>query len=333
MWLWALWLGPALLAGASSSPVALAPPLGLPQFVWPADNSYTAEKAELGRILFFDGRLSSNGAVSCAFCHVPSHAFSGPTRLSIGVDGQPTGRHTPTLINRDWGKSEFWDGRASTLEAQAIIPITNPHEMGMTADDVVARLKQISGYAALFKSAFGDGQITFGHVTQALATFQRTIVSGNSAFDRYAAGEKSALSKEAKAGYDFFEGKGECAECHKGPNFSDEKFANLGIGMNAPHPDAGRGEVTEKKSDFGRFKVPTLRDLASRGPYMHDGSLPTLGDVLDFYSRGGLPNRNVDERLLKFYMDDKTKRELLAFLDSLNGEGWQKISPPSDFPQ
>ncbi len=304
---WALWIGSALLTAAVPYSGVLAPPLGLPQYVWPADNPYTPEKAELGRILFFDGRLSSNGAVSCAFCHVPSHAFSGPTALSIGVDGQPTGRHTPTLINRDWGKSEFWDGRALSLEAQAIIPITNPHEMGMTADGVVARLTHIAGYTPLFKSAFGDGQITFARVAQALATFQRTIVSGNSAFDRYAAGDKSALSKEAKAGYDFFQGKGECAECHKGPNFSDEKFANLGIGMDATHPDAGRGEVTKKKSDFGRFKTPTLRDLGSRGPYMHDGSLKTLGDVLDFYSRGGLPNPNVDERLLKFYMDDEDK--------------------------
>jgi cytochrome c peroxidase len=219
------------------------------------------------------------------------------------------------------------------LESQAIIPITNPHEMAMTADGVVARLMRITGYAGLFRSAFGDSRITFLRVAQALATFQRTIVSGNSAFDRYAAGDKSALSKEAKAGYDFFEGKGECAECHKGPNFSDEKFSNLGVGMDAPHPDPGRSEVTKKRSDFGKFKVPTLRDLGSRGPYMHDGSIKTLGEVLDFYARAGLSNPNVDERLLKFYMDAKTKAQLLAFLDSLNGEGWQTITSPSTFPQ
>jgi cytochrome c peroxidase len=318
-------------AGAQSEVPTL--PLGLPKFIWPVDNPYTAAKTELGRILFFDARLSSNNVVSCAFCHVPSHAFSGPVPLSPGVDDQPTGRHTPTLINRDWGKSEFWDGRASSLEAQAIIPITNPHEMGMTADGVVTRLAQIRGYAPLFKAAFGDEQITFGRVAQGLATFQRTIVSGNSAFDRYMAGDKSALSKEAKAGFDFFNGKGECAECHKGPNFTDEKYANLGIGMDAPHPDPGRGFVTKKKSDFGKFKTPTLRDLAHRGPYMHDGSIKTLADVLDFYSRGGLPNPNVDERLLKFYMDERTKRGLLAFLDSLNGEGWQHIQAPVTFPQ
>jgi cytochrome c peroxidase len=321
----------AALAAAQS--IAPVPPLGLPPFVWPVDNPYSPAKAELGRILFFDGRLSSNGTVSCAFCHVPAHAFSGTTAFSLGVDGQPTGRHTPTLINRAWGKSEFWDGRSPTSEAQVIIPVTNPHEMGMTADGVVAKLSEIKGYAPLFEAAFGDPQITFARVAQALATFQRMIVSGNSAYDRYAAGDKPALSKQAKAGLDFFNGKGECAECHTGPNFTDEKFANLGVGMAAAHPDPGREAVTHKKSDFGRFKVPTLRDLGRRGPFMHDGSLQTLGDVLDFYARGGIPNPHVDDRLLKFYMDEETRRDLLVFLDSLNGEGWQKIAPPTVLPQ
>ncbi len=321
------------LAEVLAQAVAPVPPLGLPPFVWPVDDPYSPAKVELGRMLFFDGRLSSNNVVSCAFCHTPGHAFSGATALSPGVDGQLTGRHTPTLINRDWGKSEFWDGRSRTSEEQAIIPVTNPHEMGMSADRVVARLSQIAGYGPLFQAAFGDAQVTFARVAQALATFQRTIVSGNSAYDRYAAGDKSALNKEAKAGFDFFNGKGECAECHNGPNFSDEKFANLGVGMAAPHPDPGRAVVTKKKSDFGKFKVPTLRDLASRGPYMHDGSLKTLGDVLDFYARGGLPNPHVDDRLLRFYMDEQTKRNLLAFLNSLNGEGWQNIKAPAAFPQ
>jgi cytochrome c peroxidase len=326
MWL----LSMAFAAGQTHAP---DPPFGLPALLWPIDNPYTPAKAELGRILFFDGRLSLNNVVSCAFCHVPAHAFSGPAALSTGVDGQPTGRHTPTLINRGWGKSEFWDGRAVSVETQAIIPISNPHEMGMTADGVVAKLSQIKGYTPLFEAAFGDSQITFARAAQALATFERTIVSGNSAYDRYAAGDKSALSKDAKAGFDFFNGKGECSECHNGPNFSDEKFANLGIGMDAAYPDPGREAVTGKKSDFGKFKVPSLRDLASRGPYMHNGSLKTLADVLDFYSRAGLPNPHVDDRLLKFYMDADTKRNLLAFLDSLNGEGWQNIQAPAAFPR
>ncbi len=312
---------------------AATPPLGLPRIVWPADDGYTPEKAELGRILFFDGRLSSNDLVSCAFCHVPEHAFSGPTAFAIGVDGQHLKRHAPTLINRAWGKAEFWDGRAATLEAQAMMPVMNEHEMGMTEAGLVAKVSKISGYEPLFEKAFGDGQITAVRIGQALATFERTIVSGNSAYDRFVAGDRSALSKEAKAGMEFFNGKGECAECHNGPNFSDEKFANLGVGMADANPDGGRSEITGKKSDYGKFKVPTLRDLAHRGPYMHDGSLKTLGDVLDFYARGGLQNPHVDERLLKFYMDAQTKQDLLAYLDSLNGAGWQNIKPPDSFPQ
>ncbi len=308
-------------------------PLGLPKVEWPEDNPYSPARAELGRILFFDGRLSSNGRISCAFCHQPEHAFSATTPLSFGVDDQPTGRHTPTLINRAWGRSEFWDGRAPTLEAQVIIPVTHPHEMGMTADKVVATLEGIKGYAPLFSAAFGDRAINFTRVSQALATFERMIVSGNSAYDRYVAGDKSALTKEQKSGMSFFNGKGECAECHNGPNFSDEKFANLGLGMAAPHPDPGREEVTKKHGDFGKFKVPTLRDLAHRGPYMHDGSVKTLGEVLDFYAGGGLPNPHVDTRLIKFYLDGETKRDLLSFLDALNGEGWQNIQAPQSFPQ
>ena len=221
-------------------------PAGLPPLVWPQDDPYSPAKVELGRMLFFDGRLSANGKVPCAFCHKSEHAFSDISPLSLGVDGQPTGRHAPTLLNRAWGKSEFWDGRAPTLESQAIIPVTNPHEMGMTADRVVQVLQSIEGYAPLFTAAFGDTSITFERISQALATFERTIVSGNSAYDRYVAGDKTALTKEQKDGLNFFNGKGECAECHKPPLFTDEKFANLGVGAAKPSPDPGREEVTKK---------------------------------------------------------------------------------------
>jgi cytochrome c peroxidase len=289
-------------------------------------------------MLFFDGRLSRNGVVSCAFCHKPGHAFSGDTALSSGVDGEQTGRHTPTLINRAWGKSQFWDGRAPTLEAQVIIPLTNPHEMGMTVDRATQAIRSINGYAPLFAAAFGDNNVTFERIAKALATFERTIVSGNSPYDRFAAGDKSALTKEQKAGLSFFNGKGECAECHKPPLFTDETFANLGVGATRADPDPGREEVTKKRRDEGKFKVPSLRDLSSRGPFMHDGSLQTLGDVLDFYAKGGVPNPHLDTRLLKFYMDAATRRNLLAFLnalngDALNGESWQRIQPPERLPQ
>jgi len=307
-------------------------PLGLPPIAWPEDNPYSPARVELGKILFFDGRLSRNGVVSCAFCHEPAHAFAAGTPLSRGVNGKLGVRHAPTLVNRAWGKSQFWDGRAPTLESQVIVPVTNPDEMGMTPEAVVQKLRDINGYAPLFAAAFGDSTITFERIAKAITTFERTILSGNSAYDRYLAGDKSALTKQQKDGLDFFNKKGECAECHSGPNFTTEKFANLGVGMDQVNPDPGREAVTKKRGDFGKFKVPTLRDLANRAPYMHDGSIKTLGEVLDLYAKGGLPNPHLDTRLTPFYMDEQTKQDLLAFLAALNGEGWQKITPPVVFP-
>jgi cytochrome c peroxidase len=326
---------PALLADRQAQPSApeWPLPLGLHAIPWPDDNPYSPARAELGRILFFDGRLSSNGIISCAFCHEPGHAFSGSTAFSKGVTGEPDPRHTPTLINRAWGKSQFWDGRAPTLESQVIVPVTNPIEMGMTVDRVVQTVQGIKGYSPLFAAAFGDSTINFDRMAKAIATFERTLVSGNSPYDRYLAGDRSALTKSQKAGLDFFNRKGECAECHTGPNFTTEKFANLGIGMDLENPDPGREVLTKRRGDFGRFKIPTLRDLAHRGPYMHDGRFKTLGEVLDLYAKGGLPNPHLDTRLTPFYLDEQTKQDLLAFLDSLNGEGWERIRPPSAFPQ
>jgi len=313
--------------------VNFPPPPGLPPIPWPEDNPYSPARAELGKLLFFDGRLSANGVVSCAFCHEPDHAFAGSTPLSKGVTGKPRVRHVPTLVNRAWGKSQFWDGRTPTLESQVIFPVTDPDEMGMTAESVVERIRGIKGYAPLFAAAFGDSTISFERIAKAIATFQRTIVSGNSPYDRYLAGDKSALTKQQKDGLYFFNKKGECAECHSGPNFTDEKFANIGIGMDEARPDPGREAVTKKRGDVGKFKVPTLRDLGRQAPYMHDGSVKTLGEVLDIYSKGGLPNPHLDTRLTPFYLDEQTKQDLLAFLDSLNGEGWQRITPPTAFPQ
>jgi cytochrome c peroxidase len=325
-----LCFAPGTLLSKSDDPPV---PTGLPPIPWPQDNGYSPARVELGKTLFFDGRLSANGVVSCAFCHEPSHAFSASTPLSRGVNGKLGVRHTPTLINRAWGKSQFWDGRAPTLEAQVVVPMTNPDEMGMTVDQVVEKLRDIKGYAPLFAAAFGDGAITFDRIASAIASFERTIVSGNSPYDRYIAGDKSALTKQQKAGLNFFDGKGECAECHSGPNFTTEKFANIGEGMDQANPDPGLEAITKKRGDFGKFKVPTLRDLAHRGPYMHDGHSRTLSDVLDLYAKGGLPNPHLDTRLTPFYLDEQTRQDLLAFLDSLNGEGWQKITPPAALPQ
>jgi cytochrome c peroxidase len=324
--------GPLPLGDIQAQPAPFPVPPGLPPIPWPEDNPYSPARAELGKMLFFDGRLSANGVVSCAFCHEPDHAFSSSAPLARGVDGKPGVRHPPTLINCAWNKSEFWDGRAPTLETQIIFPLTDPDEMGMTVEQAVQNIRAISGYAPLFASAFGDSTISFDRIAKAIATFERTIVSGNSPYDRYLAGDKSALTKQQKDGLDFFNKKGECAECHNGPNFTNQKFANLGVGMDKPDPDPGREAVTKKRGDFGKFKVPTLRDLAPRTPYMHDGSEKTLSDVLDLYAKGGLPNPHLDTRLTPFYLDEQTRQDLLAFLDSLNGEGWQRIKPPTEFP-
>jgi cytochrome c peroxidase len=317
----------------SGQPADYPAPPGLPPIPWPEDNPYSPARAELGRVLFFDGRLSSNDVVSCAFCHEPAHAFAASAALSRGVNGKPGLRHPPTLINRAWGKSQFWDGRAPTLEAQMVFPITNLDEMGITKDGMVQKVHSIKGYGPLFAAAFGDSAITYDRITKAIATFERTIVSGNSPYDRYLAGDKTALTKQQKDGLDFFNKKGECAECHSGVNLTTEKFANLGVGMDRANPDEGLFAITKKRGDMGKFKVPTLRDLAHRAPYMHDGSSKTLAEVLDIYAKGGLPNPHLDTRLTPFYLDEETKRDLLAFLDSLNGEGWQKITPPASFPQ
>jgi cytochrome c peroxidase len=212
-------------------------------------------------------------------------------------------------------------------------PITNPDEMGMTTDSVVQKIRGIKGYAPLFAAAFGDSAITYDRITKAIATFERSIISGNSPYDRYRAGDKTALTKQQKDGLDFFNKTGECAECHSGPDFTNEKYANIGVGMDRANPDPGRFAVTKKNRDIGKFKVPTLRDLAARAPYMHDGSVKTLSEVLDLYAKGGEPNPHLDTRLAPFYLDEQTKRDLLAFLDSLNGEGWQNIKPPAAFPQ
>ena len=328
-------LSPLSLCSENGTPTSpnFAAPKRFPIISWPGDNPYSPARAALGRILFFDGRLSANRVVSCAFCHDPDHAFSGSTPLSTGVNGKTGTRHAPTLINRAWGMSQFWDGRAPSLESQVIVPVTNPDEMGMTADLVVQRIRGIKGYAPLFAAAFGDETVDFERIAKAIATFERTIVSANSPYDRYLAGDKSALTKQQKDGLDFFNKKGECAECHSGPNFTNEKFANLGVGMDQAHTDPGRAAVTRKHGDWGKFKAPTLRDLERRGPYMHDGSIKTLSEVLDLYAKGGLPNPHLDTRLTPFYLDDQTKQDLLAFLGSLNGEGWQNIKPPTVFPQ
>lgn len=309
------------------------PPLGLPPVVWPADNPYSPARVELGRTLFFDPRMSSNGKVSCATCHPPEHAFAGGDPLPLGVTGTPLRRRAPTLINRAYGQSQFWDGRAATLEAQINGPMTAPDEMSTTSQAAAAAIASIPGYAPLFEEAFGDRQITFDRIVKAIASFERTIVSGNSPYDRFVNGDKHALTPAAKRGLEIFERSGECSECHSGFNFTDEKFSSLGIGPDGRPPDLGLAGITGKRRDEGKFKVPTLREVVHTGPYMHDGRDSTLDEVLEFYRKGGKPGRILDSRIAPFFLDAPAKANLMEFLQSLSGEGWQQIKAPERLPQ
>ena len=322
------WLAFAATLGNAQQP----PPLGLPPVVWPADNPYSAARVELGRYLFFDPRLSANGKVSCATCHPPGQAFAGGDPAPIGVTGRPLRRRAPTLINRAYGRSQFLDGRAATLEAQIEGPVTDPNEMGTTTEAVAEAVRKIAGYESLFEQAFSGREISFERIAKAIASFERTILSGNSPYDRFLNGDKQALSREAKRGLEIFERSGECSECHSGFNFTNEKFASLGIGPEQQPPDLGLAAITGKRRDDGKFKVPTLREIVRTGPYMHDRRYKTLDDVLEFYRKGCQPSRYLDSRIAPFFLDAPAKAELMAFLESLSGEGWQQIKAPDKLP-
>jgi cytochrome c peroxidase len=211
----------------------------------------------------------------------------------------------------------------------------NPIEMGnKNYDDVVKRLRNIKGYREGFKEAFGTEDFTIEQVAEAIASFERTVVSGNSPFDKFeSGGDEKAISESAKRGLDIFRDKGRCSECHAGFNFTDEKFHNTGVGMDKPNPDLGRYEITKKEEDKGAFKTPTLREIARTGPYMHDGSLKTLEEVVEFYDKGGIKNPNLDKEMKPLNLTEEEKKDLVEFLKTLNGEGWQKITAPKTFPQ
>ena len=303
------------------------------------------ERVRLGRWLFYDRRLSADGTVSCATCHKPEFAFSLSRATATGIHGGGGTRKPPTFLNaavlppveEDAGPPAlFWDGRARSLEEQVLGPIENPVEMGSTRASMVETLSKIAAYRPYFAEAFGSPAITAERVATAIADYERTRVSGNSAFDRFEyARDRRALSPAARHGREIFFWKGRCAGCHAGSNFTNGKFNNLGIGWDAANDrfaDEGRYRVTGQIEDMGRFKVPTLRDVARHPPYMHDGSKRTLREVVEFYNRGGTPNRFQRPPLPKLGLNDADIDALVAFLHSLNGEGFQD-TPPITFPR
>jgi len=319
------------------TPIA-PPPLGMEDFFAGAKHTPDPKRVRLGRWLFYDTRLSSDNSVACATCHRPDHAFSEPTPVSTGVRGQKGTRKAPTFINQavTLRPHFFWDGRAGSLEDQALGPIANPVEMGMTHDGMVANLSRIAGYKPYFREAFGSDVITKERVAQALADYERTRVSGNSPYDRWRHNrDQSAVSAAAKQGREVFFDKANCVQCHVGSNFTDSQFHNIGIGWDSAarrFTDEGRFVVTKKKEDLGAFKTPTLREVARRAPYMHDGSVATLREVIEFYNRGGRPNPNLSVRIKPLTLTTDEMDALVAFLESLSGEGYQD-TPPKRFPQ
>jgi len=315
------------------------PPLGLPAVQWPDDNAYSAEKTELGRLLYFDKRLSSDRSVACASCHAPEKAFTDGAAVSSGIGGQKGGRSAPTVINRAYSTSQFWDGRADSLEEQAKGPIANPIEMtaekeaDLAHEGSLKRLRAVPGYVKRFEQVFGGKKFDIDHVAKAIATFERTIYSGNSPFDRYNAGDEQALTAQERRGMNLFFNKTACDSCHLGFNFSDGSYVNIGIGMDRDEPDLGRYLVSGRDEDRGAFKTPTLREIERTGPYMHDGSLKTLEEVVEHYDKGGVKNPYLDRRIKPLNLTKQEKSDLVAFLKALGGEGWQNVKEPKTFPE
>jgi cytochrome c peroxidase len=309
-------------------------PLGLVPIFWPKDNPYTPQKAELGWLLYFDKRISSDNTVACASCHDPKHAFTDGRRFSEGIRGQLGGRSAPTVINRAYSLEQFWDGRAKTLEEQAKGPIANPLEMGNTHESCAKCIAEIPGYRKRFKEVFGTEEVSIDHIAKAIATFERTVLSGNSPYDRFKAGDEKALTDGQKRGMTvFFSNNARCDSCHEGFNFTNGKYANVGIGMDNEKPDLGRYEITKQDADRGAYKTPTLREVAHTAPYMHDGSLKTLEEVVEHYNKGGIKNPWLHQDVRPLNLTDQEKKGLVEFLKAMSGEGWQHIKPPTEFPK
>ncbi|PQO42764.1 cytochrome-c peroxidase [Blastopirellula marina] len=315
------------------------------------ENPMTRAKIELGRQLYFDTRLSSDSTVSCASCHHPEKGWAFDTQFGVGVDGQEGNRNSPVSYNRILSGKQFWDGRAATLEEQAVGPIANPIEMANTHEVAVDTLKKIPGYKVQFDKIFGDG-VNIDNVGKALATFERAIVTGPAPYDhyevvrsfqqqfpeeelkyleeddpelykKYAAALKGSagMSASARRGREiFFSEKGKCTACHAGANFTDELYHNLGVGMDAKEPDLGRYEVTKDEKDKGAFKTPTIRNIVQSPPYMHDGSQKTLEEVVAWYVKGGHPNAYLSDKVQKLNLTQQDQTDLVNFMKACTGD-------------
>jgi cytochrome c peroxidase len=292
----------------------------LPAVPVPEDNPQTQAKIELGKKLFFDTRLSLDRASSCGTCHSPERAFADGLPRAKGFQGTLLPRNSPTVLNAAYNTIQFWDGRAATLDEQCKGPLLAPAEMNMLDEEhLIERLNSIPGYRQDFQTVFNSSP-SLDNIARAVASFERTLVTPGSRFDQYAMGDKAALTEQEKRGLIVFIGKGSCSECHNGPNFTDNKFHNLGVVPAHGSPDdLGRYVVTKKEEDRKAFKTPTLRNVSLTPPYMHDGSVATLEEVIDLYDRGGGDVPNKSKLVYPLNLTNAEKADLVAFLKALNG--------------
>ena len=319
--------------------IEIKPPLGLPAVPIPSDNPPTADSIALGRKLFYDVRLSSDNSIACASCHAPQMDFANRVSLSVGVAGKLGERNAPSIENAAYLPFQFWDGRASSLELQAVGPMANPVEMAQPHEIAVSKLAKDEAYKTMFRKAFGTPDVTIGRIEKALASFERTILTGNSAFDRYQfGGDKSALNAAQIRGLEVFKDphRGNCAACHSidahSALFTDGKFHNTGEGVNSDGiiVDVGRYHETKIETDTGAFMTPTLRNVANTAPYMHDGRLKSLQDVVDFYAGEGNSNPYLDKEMRTIALTGQDRRDLVEFMKALTGDLPPNVGPPEN---
>jgi cytochrome c peroxidase len=310
-----------------------APPLGISRLPdEPADNPTTETKVLLGRKLFFDTILSDDDSMSCATCHRPDHGFASPQGVSIGVRNARGDRNVPSLINRAYGRHFFWEGRATTLEQQALQPIENEKELASSIPRVIERLKANPSYVEAFRQAFESSHdareesnpaslVTADNLAKAIACFERTLIMGDAPADQFRASQYGALSHQQRVGMWIFESRGKCWQCHSGDHLTDEAFHNTGVGFGREPRDLGRFNVTATAADRFAMKTPTLRGIAQTAPYMHDGSLATLRDVVTFYNQGGSPNDpGLDPLIRPLGLSDEELDALAEFLVALSAK-------------
>lgn len=307
---------PSATIAAPSFALLQQPPAGLPPMPAPGGYAPTAAMFDLGRRLFHDGILSHDRSVSCATCHPQATGFASAEPFPIGIRGQRAARHAPALWNRGWSTLQRWDGGSATLEQFVLEPIGDGKEMGSSVQGALARLAADADYRAAFAETFGGAPDAEG-LQRALATFVRGIVRGDGPYDRFLRGDPEAMSKEERAGQWVFESKGACWRCHTPPLFTDEDFHNTGVSVRDGKAEAGRAGRTGDVADTGKWKTPTLRGVRFTAPFMHDGSLATLEEVVEFYARGGEKNPHLDAKMKPLDLTADDKRHLVAFLKSL----------------